>query len=46
MISETDMPAVAIEVLSLVWPRLAAARLSDYGNTWLYKHAKDVTSLY
>ena len=36
MTSETD---VAREVLSLVRPRLAGARFSDYRNTWLFNHA-------
>ena len=45
MTSETEVRAVASEVLSLVRPRLAGARFSDYRNTWLFNHAKDVTSL-
>ena len=45
MTSETDVRAVASEVLSLVRPRLAGARFSDYRNTWLLNHAKYVASL-
>ncbi len=46
MTSETDMGAVAYEVLSLVWPRLAGARFSNYWNNWLFNHAKDIASLF
>ena len=45
MTSETDVGAVAREVLSLVRPRLADARFSDYWNTWLFYQTKDVASL-
>ena len=45
MTSETEVRAVASEVLSLVWPRLAGARFSDYRKTWLLNHAEDVASL-
>ena len=45
MTSETDVGAVAREVLSLVRTRLAGARFSDYRNTWLFNHAKDIASL-
>ena len=44
MTSETEVRAVASEVLSLVRPRLAGARFSDYWNTWLLNHAKDDAS--
>ena len=45
MTSETEVRAVASEVLSLDWPRLAGARFSDYRNNWLLNQAKDVASL-